>query len=283
MTEERKVKVAEFIKGNVANFVVVISSVVYILYGMITIEKTGLTVAQVIAKAGVGIIIGLMIKQGVGENGFTKGYNSHIWQDTNEKYTNACNLANPHIEKIDNFYLSEEIEKKKIYRRQMLQAHQMKYNWFFDENGNYEPDLERYEKLTRKQRKVLNKCVKIKIYNLNLFSEYSNDVVVDTKREKTDSTQRSKMFGKNSVAQLITAVVGAYFIPLWTNWNWGAIIMSSIQVAIWLSTGVTQLYANYNYVVLEKTAKLKRKIELLIKFKKGCENGLYDKNPYDEV
>ena len=280
--DEKNKKVADFIKGNLINVIVVLISVAYVFYGMVEIGKTDLTIEEQIAKAGIGIIIGLLIKEGIGENGFNKGYNSNAWTSNYEKYTNACNLTNDYLERVDNFYRCEEIEKKRQYRRMLLMEHQMKYDWFFDYKGNYIDNKEQYEKLDKKQRKALKKALKVKIYNLNLFSEYSIEVASVTKKEKTDKNQRTKMFGKNGVAQIGGALIGAYFLPFWNGWSWGAFIVATIQVTLWIFCGITQLYTNYNYVVIEKVNKLKRKMELLIKFKHGCENGQYTTDPYDE-
>lgn len=282
ITEERNKKIYDFIKGNLINAVVILTSVAYVFYNMVVIKRTDLTLAECIAKAGIGIIVGMMIKQGLGENGFNKGYGSHIWCENLEKYSKACNMANPYIERVDNFYFSEEKEKKKNYRRTNLMAAQMKYSWFFDEDGNYIDNQEKFSKLTKYQKRVLKKCCRVRIYNLNLFSEYSNQVGADTHKEKTDKDQRSKMFGKNSVTQVITAIIGAYFVPMLTGWDWAAFIAATVQVCIWISCGITQLYTNYNYVVIEKVNKITRKIELIVKFTRGCEKGLYLINPYDE-
>ena len=83
--------------------------------------------------------------------------------------------------------------------------------------------------------------------------------------------------------QVITAVIGGYFGANLTNWNWGNFIIATLQVSIWIATGIIQLYSNYNYIVVDKVNKLSRKIELIIKFKKGCEQGLYKENPYDKL
>lgn len=283
MDNENNKKIYDFIKGNFINFIILVTSLAYIFYNMVVIKRTDLSMWECIAKAGIGIVVGFMIKQGLSENGFNKGYRSQIWIDSLEKYSKNCNMANPYIERVDNFYASEELEKKKIYRRTNLMAVRMKYDWFFDEFGFYKENEEQYNKLNRKQKRVLKKCISIKIYNLNLFSEYENQIGADTHREKTDKDQRAKMFGKNSMAQIIVAIIGAYFVPILTGWDWGTFLTSTIQVCIWISCGITQLYTNYNYVVVEKTNKLTRKSELILKFTRGCEKGKYQKDPYEEV
>lgn len=296
--EEKKTKIYDFIKGNILNALVFITSFAYIFYNMISINKTDLTLTEQLASAGIGLVIGIIIKQSLGENGFNKGYRSNIWLTNLEKYSKACNLANGYIERVDNFYTCEEIEKKRKYRRQNLMAVRLKYEWFFDNKGNYinpptislkraknkqKEDLKGLIVLTPHQAKVLHKCVKVKIYNLNLFSEYSAEIEQDTKKEKTDKEQRTMMFSKNSLMALLTAVVGAYFLPMWKGWDWGKFIIATVQVCIWVASGITQLYKNYNYIVIEKVSKLTRKMEMIIKFTRGCEKGLYVKDPYEEM
>ena len=283
MENEKNKKVYDFIKGNFINFIILLTSIAYVFYNMVVIKRTDLTIGECIAKAGIGIIVGFMIKQGLGENGFNYGYRSQIWSDSLDKYSKNCNMANPYIERVDNFYACEEMEKKKIYRRTNMMAARMKYDWFFDEKGFYKENKEQFDKLDDKQKRVLKKCITIKIYNLNLFSEYENQIGADTHREKTDKDQRAKMFGKNGLAQVMAAVIGAYFVPMLTGWDWASFITATIQVCIWIACGITQLYTNYNYVVIEKTNKLTRKVELIVKFTRGCEQGKDLVDPYEEI
>lgn len=292
--DEQRIKIYDFIKSNILNGIVVITSLSYILYNMVVIKRTDLTLVECLASASIGIVIGFIIKQSLGESGFNKGYSSNIWATNLEKYSKACNLANDYIDRVDNFYIEEEIEKKKAYRRTNLMAVRLKYNDFFDKDGNYiEHNIKICDKmgkispendfivLTRKQYRILKKCVRVKIYNLNLFSEYSNEIENDTHREKTDKDQRALMTSKNSLAMVLTAIVGVYFTAMWNAWDWGSFINATIQVCIWVSCGIVQLYRNYNYVVIEKVSKLTRKMELIIKFTRGCESGLYKENPYE--
>lgn len=282
MEKNYEKKVYDFIKGNLINAVVILVGIAYIFWGMVRIEKTSLSPIAVIAQAGIGVICGLVIKQALGENGFNKGYRSQIWIDSLSRYSNACNSSLDYIERVDNFYLFEEIRKKKIYRRTNLQAYQMRYSDFFDNEGYFIGTPEKMQKLTKKQLKTLNKCIKVKIYHLNLFSEYSNEIENDTHPEKTDKVQRAKMFRKNSAVAIFSATAGAYFTASLTGFNLGSMIFATVQVLLWVMTGVIQLYTNYNYVVFEKTSKLAQKCEIIVRFKKDCENGRYINDPYDE-
>lgn len=287
-------KIYDFIKGNIINFIIILTSIGYIFYGQARIERTELTIAEVVAQASIGLIVGFMIKQSMAENGFNYGYRSQIWGEELDKYRLVCDKAIPYIEYTDNYYNYKRELKKKEYRVSQLRAHKMRYEWFFDKEGNYtNPTIKSARTknkantnafyLERKQRKVLKKCINVKIYVLNLFSEYDNEILAYTKREKTDKDQRMKMFGKNGFAQLMTAIVGAYFIPVINGWSWASFVVATIQVCIWIACGVTQLYTNYNYVVIDKVNKLKEKKQNITEFICGCEKGLFKEAEYEKV
>ena len=270
----------KYIKSLAMDLIVVLVAIAYVFYNMVKLEPQNLNPLVLIAQSVVSIICGVVIKQSLGENGFSKGYNSVKWNEEEDKYNDVCNSAVPYVDRVENFYLCEEIEKRRNYRRQHLQAKRMKYDNWFDFEGNYIGNKEQYDKLTYSQKRCLNKCIKVKIYVLNLFSEYGTSTEQDTKKEITDKVQRGKNITKNTLSATIIAIVGVYFLPVLTM-NWGSFIASTMQVLLWVMFGVLQLYKNYSFVVIDKVNVLKTKKEMIKKFTTGCEQGLYLKNPYD--
>lgn len=278
--EELNGKIRKFWKSGLLNLVTVGIAIAYVLYNEVTLKATDLQLWSLLTKAGIGILCGVLIKQGLGENGFTLGYNSKQWLEEMAKYNDTCNSVNPYMDRVENFYYAQEIEKRIEYRRRMLMGARLRYIDFFDEQENFIGE-ERMEKLTRYQKAIVKKCVRVKIYNLNLFSEYSKETASATKRETSDKQQRAKMFGKNSISQTLFAIAGAYFVPVLDGWNWGSFIFATLQVVWWCGAGVMQSYNNYSYIIVDKVNKLKTKKELIMKFKFGCERGLYIENPYE--
>lgn len=264
------------------DLVVVLVSVAYVFYQMITFELTGLNPWVLLAQAVVGIICGVTIKQSLGENGFSRGYNSETWLKEEDKYNEACDIALPYVDKVDNFYQYEEIDKRKNYRRQHLQGIRLKYSMWFDEEGAYIGTSDMESKLDRKQKRVLRKCVRVKIYPLNLFGQYTISTESDTKREMTDKDKRAQNIAQNTFFASLIAIIGVYIVPQINGWNWASFIASTLQVALWIMFGFVQLYTNYNFVVQDKVALLRRKKETIQRFIKGAEKGLYDKSPYDD-
>ncbi len=271
----------KYIKSFAMDAIVVIVAIVYVFYQMVSLEINIVNVIVLIASAIVSIICGIVIKQALGENGFSRGYNSKIWLDEESKYNDYCNDALPYMDKTDNFNQYEEIERKRNYRRQHLQEARLKYNDWFDNDGYYIGTQEMFDKLDRTQKRVLKKCIRIKIYPLNLFSQYTISTDQDCKKEPTDNKQRLTNATKNTVSAVLIAIIGVYFVPIINTWAWASFIAATMQVALWILFGILQLYTNFNFVVIDKVALLKRKKELITKFISGCKEGKYDHSPYD--
>ena len=280
--EEIQTFTTRYIKTIAMDFVVVLVALAYVFYQMITLEPTDLNPLVLIAEAIMGIICGVVIKQALGENGFSKGYNSKHWNDEEELYNNACNVALPYMDRTDNYYQYEIIDKKKSYRRQHLQEVRLKYDMWFDKDGNYIGSIENYNKLDRKQKRIVNKCIKVRIFPLNLFSQYTISTDQYTRKEPTDKMQRGKNATKNTLTATVIAIIGVYFIPQIKGWNWANFISATMQVSMWVLFGILQLYTNYNFVVQDLVGVLRKKKEEIKRFVSNCEKGMYLTSPYDE-
>lgn len=295
----------KFIKGNLINFGVIAVGIAYIFFGLIDVQQTDANVWLILCDSSLGIITGLIIKQALGENGYGKGYSSKIWQEEIEKYNHMCNEANPYMERVENFYAWEEFQKTRAYRDLKLKGARLKYNDFFDKYGNYINEKEiisprqafkrkklgTYDKKTMIvldafQKRALSNAIRIKVYNLNLFSEYENGIMASIKKEVTDKVHKAKVLGKNSLTSILIACIGSYFtVQLIQNFDVAAFIFSILQVMLWVTLGIVQLYNNYNYIVIDKVNKLKTKKQLIKKFIDGCVNNeqrlFYKESPSD--
>ena len=259
----------------------VLTGLVYIFYQMLKIEPTFLNPFVLVSTAILSIICSLVIKQVVGECGFIKAYSSDTWLDEEEKYNQSCAGAIDNMDLVDNFYAQEEIDKRRQYRRTALQGVRLRYVDWFDANGNYIGTDEKYDKLTRQQKRVVRKCIKVKIHILNLFSEYEISMESYERKERTDSSQRRKSLGKNARSAILISSLGVYFTFNFTNFSWGSFWASMIQVILWIALGLMQAVTNYYFVTKDRVSILRRKKELIQKFINGCKENKYNQNPYD--
>ena len=165
----------KYLKTIAMDLIVVIVALAYVFYQMVSLETTNLNPLVLLAQALMGIICGIIIKVSLGENGFSKGYNSQIWLDEERKYNEACTNSSDYIdERLENYYLCKEIEKKELYRRKNLQAARLKYSNWFNKDGDFIGTKEEVKKLKLYQKLILNRCVRVKVYPLNLFSVRDN-------------------------------------------------------------------------------------------------------------
>lgn len=265
------------------NVAVVATAVVYIFYNILKLEPTHLNPFILIAQAILAIIAALCIKAGLGENGMIRGYASTLWINAKAIYNIKADKALPYIDKADDFYEKERIEKRMRNRKVRLSSYRMRYEDFFDANGDYiERDIwtphqkkkhlksghelpESVIVLDFKQRQVLRKCIKLQIFPKDMFNEYGIDLTDDERKEKTDKMQRSMNFRKNFFSAIGFSVAGVYFTAT-LAFNWGSIIWALFQVLMWVMFGLLDAYDNYTYITNEKVGILKLKEQMISRF-----------------
>lgn len=268
------------IKSALTNLLIILTSGAYLLFGMLDIDKTDKSLKATLISSIIGIVCAILIKRAMGENGIDMGYKSEIYSEEIRKYNETCSLANDCLDKIDNYYAYEEIRKLKEFRRINLNAVRLRYCDWFNDDGEYIENEKLYKKLKLRQKLVIFKCLHTKIKRLSLFSEYEDGVSSYTKRELTASQYRVQRTFKNILFALAPIFVIGYFTITLKNWDWGKFIGCAIQVFLWLLTGLLEMYNAYQYITDIKVSYLRKKKEEIIKFKKGCEEGLYKENPY---
>jgi len=271
------------IKSALTNLLIVATSVAYLFFGMLNFDKTDKSLEKTLVTSIIGVVCAILIKRAMGENGIDLGYKSEKYIDELEKYNEVCKMANPYLDKIDNYYASEEIRKLKEYRRINLNAVRLRYCDWFNEDGEYIENKERYKKLKLRQKWVMFKCLHAKMRRLSLMSEYEDGVSSYTKGEITAIRYRGQRTFKNTLTALAPIFVIGYFTITFKTWNWGKFIGCLIQVLMWVLTGLLELYNAYQYVTDTKVSYLRKKKEEIIKFTKGCEEGQYKENPYIEL
>lgn len=268
------------IKSALTNLLIIATSVAYLFFGMLKFDKTDKSLKDTLITSIIGVVCAILIKRAMGENGLDLGYRSDKYREEEEKYNLVCRDATPHLDKIDNYYASEEIRKLKEYRRINLNAVRLRYCDWFNEDGEYIENKEKYKKLKRKQKWVIFKCLHAKIKRLSLFSEYEDGVSSYTKSEVTAIRYRGQRTFRNILTALAPIFVIGYFTITFKTWDWGKFIGCVIQVLMWVLTGLLEMYNAYQYVTDTKVSYLRKKKEEIIKFQKGCEEGQYKENPY---
>ena len=284
---EKTDKATSYLKENaktiLTNVSVVVLAVFFVFYNTLSLSWTNLNPWILLIRSILAIVVGIMIKSALGENGFDRGYRSKIWTDEFTRYELKADEALPYIDKVDAFYEKQKNEKTLKNRKTRLSGYRMKYDTFFDANGDYiEHEIwsprqkKRYLKthkelpsdvvvLDIRQRICLFKCVRLKIYVKNIFSEYETGLTVDERKEKTDKMQRAYNLRKNTFKSVAFALSGVYVVASFA-WNIGALIVAIFQVVGFIVVGLLDALSNYYYVTTEKVAILRDKESDIAKF-----------------
>lgn len=270
-------------KTILTDVVVVFLALFFVFYNTLKFKLTDLNPWILFVQSVLAIVVGIMIKTALGENGFDRGYRSELWLDERKKYDKKADAALPFIDKVDDFYERRRIEKTLRNRKTRLSGCRMKYEVFFDANGDYieheiwtprqkRKHLKTHDSLPEevivldlRQRLCLFKCVRLKIYVKNMFSEYQLSLSNDEHREKTDTTQRAHNLRKNTIKTIIFALSGVYIVVSFM-WNWASIIVAVFQVLGFIVVGILDALSNYYFVTVEKVAILREKESDLARF-----------------
>ena len=124
-------------KTILTDVVVVFLALFYVFYNTLKLELTHVNPWILLVQSILAIVVGVMIKAALGENGFDRGYKSEEWTRERDKYNLKADAALPFIDKVDDFYEKQRIEKTAKNRKTRLSGCRMKYSVFFDENGDY--------------------------------------------------------------------------------------------------------------------------------------------------
>ena len=284
---EKTDKATSYLKENaktiLTNVSVVVLAVFFVFYNTLSLSWTNLNPWILLIRSILAIVVGIMIKSALGENGFDRGYRSKIWTDEFTRYELKADEALPYIDKVDAFYEKQKNEKTLKNRKTRLSGCRMKYDMFFDENGDYiEHEIwspfkkrqylkknkelpENVVVLDIRQKICLIKCVRLKIYVKNLFSDYEIGLTADERKEKTDKTQRTHNLRKNTFKTIAFSLAGVY-IAATLIWDWGSIINALFQVLGFIFVGLLDSSNNYYYITVEKVGILREKESDISKF-----------------
>ena len=124
--------------------------------------------------------------------------------------------------------------------------------------------------LTEKsKRKAYKRALRVRIKPL-LSSNLTSDGVKATdpfdfgRSKKSYTTRRS---ASDVIIKLLMALIFGYFGVTLSEPNVASIIWNSLQIILYISSGIIQMYSSYSWVVDDYRASIIKKIDYLQKFK----------------
>lgn len=251
-------KITLFIKDNISNISLVLICLSYILYGMLTIQESGKTVAEIIASGLISAFAGFAIKATRMSSGLADGYNSQLFLMKVNLYGEKKAEISEYIEELTPFCSFKNEERLRQKQSEYLTQHAMKYELFA--NGYYDND--------ETKSKILEKTRAIKVY------EYTPSLITNAygnfKKEEDilNNNPKSYKIRKTRNRVIITIMIGLIwgYFDIVQNFNVGGIIYSSLQVALYLILGQLEYNDAYYFVTQTLRDKIDRVVSIIDEF-----------------
>ncbi len=251
---------------------VLLISVGYITYSLINISQTGKTVGEIIASGVLSMIVGLLINGIFRSIGIQRGENDDRTIATETLHSKTVDDIAPHFDKLDSYCENETSKTVERIRRKMLARECLRYEDYFDENGvSLEFKADKNAKKSYKRKlKAYKKAVNLSIKPLTASNLTAEGASADDPYNfgKTKKQYTSGHNATDIVTRVIMAVVFGYFgVSLASEINLATIIWNSLQIVMYITGGIVQMYMSFSFVVNDYRHNKIRKIDILQKFK----------------
>ena len=276
---------------NAGYFVVLLISLVYIGGSFILISKTGKSVYEILATGTLSMLVGLLINGVFRSIGIERGDQDEKMQKTSKLYSDAVIDIVPKIDKLENFCAEENREALSRVRVRILAKVGIKYSDCFDSEGTlipFETDLYTREEINAASRGKRGKMKRQNNQRARAYQRAANvKIRALTPQALTSEGARENdpfNFGKSKkefysrknagdlFSRVLMAVIFGYFgVSFVSEINPAVLIWNTLQIVMYITSGVMQMYSSYNFVVDEYRASLIKKIDYLQKFKLWAE------------
>ena len=288
----KKNSFSETFYKNAGYFVVVLISLVYIASSLINISKSGKTVYEIIGAGVLSLIVGIMINGVFRSVGVRRGDEDERTVATNELHAKTVEEISPYIDRLDEFCQRENKRALKEIRTRILAREGMKYSDYFDNDGaviqSLPCDLEdnrteqahrrhllhrvyhRHDAQGKAKRRAYFRALRVKLKPL-MASNLTSDGVkennpFDFGKSKREYTARRS--ASDAIIKVLMAIIFGYFgVSLASEINVASIIWNGLQIVLYVTGGVIQMYNSYMWVVDDYRGSVIKKIDYLQKFK----------------
>lgn len=254
-------RINNFVKKNMTDIAIALVCIVRIVYGLTEIEKTGKSVAEIIADSAITFIFSMILCRLFEGKGLTEGENSKAYQDALKDYNTAKDSAKTHISKLDEW--SKKYTKKRYIEKMSSKllplgiTYEQYLKHDFDESKFTDSQKKRYAKL---------KNVKVQPITTEILmsgeSESDQDEINYKKATKKAYLKRSTRSGASS--KMVLSIIFGYFtLPPLVQWDWSGAIWALLHTAITLGLSIVAYSNAYGFMtevvrpkLIDKTTKL---------------------------
>lgn len=253
-------KITAFAKRNINTLIIVLISVAYIFYGMITIEESGQTVAEIVGGSVLSTIVGFAIKQFRMRTGTNDGLSAPIFVAKTNAYGKKKEEIAPFIDELGNFCAFKNRKRLRQKQEEYLINYSMSYDKFIkgEYNNSTDPLVQKVLKKVRSMKVfAYTPLLLTNAYGNSNFEEETLNVSI-AKYERTKALTRL-------IITVLCGVLFGYFVPR-QDFSVSSLIWSALQVALYLVLGQIEYNNAYYFVTQTLRGKIERVICILDEF-----------------
>lgn len=272
-----KYDIKKFVFKNIGFFLIAVVSALYIVKGLYTLDESGKSVMQILGdgalSAAVGFIIGHLMRQ----TGISYGGDDIEVVKIKSYHLRLLDKAAPYINLLDSFCHEENKKTCELIRRRILSHGGVSYESCFSPEGDaLLPTVEIPEGASKEERRrlkakrrAIKKATEIRLTPLTPESLSVDGVKYSDPYDfgKTEGQYLRGRGGRDIFCKILFGFLfGYYAIYLTEGATADSIIWASLQIAIYLIFGATQMMQAYMFVKTECAQRITRKIDELQRF-----------------
>lgn len=272
--------------------VVFLLSAIFILASVVTISKSGRTVAEIIAEGALGLMFGLAIDSLLGMQGINNGKRSKEFLETKRLHGEAVDAISPRIHELDDWCEKKNREVLMLQRTKILAAEGLRYKDCFDADGqglgyasDYTPkskdELRALDREGRTQEKdkrrrerarerAYYKALRLKLTPLSAASLTGDSARPDDPHyfgENERGYERRSIINDFFSKGCTAGIFGYYCVEQLINFSPAALIWRCLQVGIYLAGGIFKMISAQAFITGDYRGQIVRKIDYLQMFK----------------
>lgn len=228
----------------------------WIFYGTIEIVPTNLTIVDRVGLTFCTVMLAVTYCKLVSAGGFTSAKDTPEYQKAYNEWSTAVRAGNSKKHEIMIYAKETAIYNQKVCRMESLEELGMNYYDYFNENGEFiKPNYYKDKLLTRKQKRLIRKCLRIKVIVPKIFGDISGKFFGIKKEESRKGFEtRHDIF--NFVVRAVISTVSVGFMFNFIGFSIGSMMYALFQIVLWTGSGIAQRLQNYNFVINKEIPQL---------------------------
>lgn len=247
-------------------FIAIAISIWWLLYDSIEVEQVNLSLSERFGVTCITIVLSLIFRTLIADGGYGSAKKTVIYISTMASYDEARLLGISKQRQIMEY--TNDIASRNLHdcRKANLQSNDLRYEEFFNENGDYIGcDYKHSKNLNSKQKKIIQKAIKQRIIVPSIFG-YMSSKWFGLKKEETQKVHQIKttIFNFFFCIALSFATVGMSF--KFVGINLDSFIYAFCQILLWAASGYIQRIKNFNFIIDVIVPLYKEKTNIIMSY-----------------